>query len=217
MLLEIVRASPLLPHYGRSILPRHQRYFLAKLPDTTKQLAELRSTHAISLCRALLFLVTTWLARAAIISIMPFDFSGRVIAISGAASGIGFATAQYLYSAGASLSLTDVRKDALLAAVQRLVSTPSPTTDKELEVRAADRSTLLGNPNAKPDNSEIVHEDNRILAMTTNVAKSAQVDTWIDNTITKFGRLDGAANMAGISSKAAGIHPITEVSDSTLR
>lgn len=144
---------------------------------------------------------------------MPFDFTGKVVAVSGAASGIGFATAQYLYTAGASLSITDVRKEALEAAIQRLVSAPSPSADKELEVKSGDRSTLLGNANAKPDVSEIVHEDDRLLAMTTNIAKSVQVDAWIGKTMEKFGRLYGAANMAGVSSKAAGVHPITEVSD----
>ncbi|KAF2245902.1 NAD(P)-binding protein [Trematosphaeria pertusa] len=144
---------------------------------------------------------------------MPFDFTGKIIAVSGAASGIGFATAQYLYSAGASLSLTDVREDALKAATERLVTAPSPTTDKQLQAKSADRSTLPGAVNAKPDSSTIVHDAPRLLAMTANVANSAHVDAWIARTVEKFAKLDGAANMAGVSSRAAGVHPITEVSD----
>lgn len=144
---------------------------------------------------------------------MPFDFSRQVITISGAASGIGFATAQYLYSAGALLSLVDVRKEALEAAIQRLIASLSATADKELEVKSADRSTLPGNTNARAVSSEVIYEDPRVIAITANVANSAQVDAWIDHTIQKFGQLNGAANMAGVSSKAAGIRPITEVSD----
>ncbi|KAF2657159.1 NAD(P)-binding protein [Lophiostoma macrostomum CBS 122681] len=109
---------------------------------------------------------------------MPFDFKDKVIAISGAASGIGFATAEYLYQAGAILSLSDARSDALVAAVER-----------------------------------ILHQEDRILAMKVNVASSAQVNSWISQTVESFQRLDGAANMAGVSSRAVGIHPITEVSD----
>ncbi|PSN74352.1 NAD(P)-binding protein [Corynespora cassiicola Philippines] len=144
---------------------------------------------------------------------MPFDFSGKVIAISGAASGIGFATAKYLYAAGASLSLTDVRKEALEAAVTRLAKAPSPASDKELEIQSADRSTLPGGENAKPGGGVLVYEDERIIAMTANVAISKQVDAWIHKTVEKFGWLDGAANMAGVASRAAGIHDITTVSD----
>lgn len=143
---------------------------------------------------------------------MPFDFTGKVIAISGAASGIGFATAQYLYSTGASLSLTDIRKEALQASIGRLLNSPSPAEDAELKIQSADRSTLP-KPGSKDADSATVFENERIIAITANVSSSVQVDSWIQSTLTKFGRLHGAANMAGVSSRAAGIHPITEVSD----
>ena len=45
------------------------------------------------------------------------SFEGRVIAITGAASGIGLATARLLASRGASISVADVRQEALDAAV----------------------------------------------------------------------------------------------------
>ena len=45
---------------------------------------------------------------------------GRVIAVTGAASGIGFATARLLASHGASISVADVRQEALDAAVAEL-------------------------------------------------------------------------------------------------
>lgn len=139
---------------------------------------------------------------------MPFDFAGKVIAITGAASGIGFATAQHLYSCGANLSLTDVRKEALEAAIDILLGEPS----EDLKAKSADRKTLP-NPGGQEMQSALVYSDARILAATTNVASSSQVNDWIEQTVQKFGKLDGAANMAGVSSRAAGIHPITEVSD----
>jgi NAD(P)-dependent dehydrogenase (short-subunit alcohol dehydrogenase family) len=150
---------------------------------------------------------------------MPFDFTGKVIAISGAASGIGFATAEYLYRAGASLSLSDARSDALVAAIERL-KTPVDNQQSEkyakLKDVSADRSTLP-TPQARPKmtetESDVLCTEERILAMRVNVASSTQVNSWIARTVDSFKRLDGAANMAGVSSRAAGVHPITEVSD----
>ena len=48
------------------------------------------------------------------------SLEGRVIAVTGAASGIGFATARLLASRGASISVADVRQDALDTAVAEL-------------------------------------------------------------------------------------------------
>ncbi|KAF2423489.1 NAD(P)-binding protein [Tothia fuscella] len=111
---------------------------------------------------------------------MPADFTNHVIAVSGAASGIGFATAQYLYSLGATLSLTDIRQDALDAAI------PLLTAKKYGE---------------------------RVLAVATDVRKSKQVDNWIEQTVKVFGRLDGAANLAGVVGRGIGTEPLTKLSD----
>lgn len=43
-----------------------------------------------------------------------------------------------------------------------------------------------------------------------DVRNSESVNSWIEETVSRFGRLDGAVNMAGIIQKAA---PITEVTD----
>jgi NAD(P)-dependent dehydrogenase (short-subunit alcohol dehydrogenase family) len=45
-----------------------------------------------------------------------------------------------------------------------------------------------------------------------DVRHSSSVDAWIQSTVQKLGRLDGAVNMAGIITPAT---PITEVSDQT--
>jgi NAD(P)-dependent dehydrogenase (short-subunit alcohol dehydrogenase family) len=48
------------------------------------------------------------------------SFEGKVIAITGAASGIGLATAHLLASRGAKLSICDNREDALQSAVEAI-------------------------------------------------------------------------------------------------
>ena len=90
---------------------------------------------------------------------------GKVIAITGAASGIGLATAELLASRGATLSISDLREDALESAV------------------AAIRT-------ASPSGS--------IFSRTVDVTKRADVEAWLGETVEKFGKLDGAANIAGI-------------------
>ncbi|KAH8585701.1 ABA4 protein [Bisporella sp. PMI_857] len=52
----------------------------------------------------------------------PLQFSGKVIAITGAASGIGLETAMLLASRGATLSLADVQEEALQQVQARLQS-----------------------------------------------------------------------------------------------
>ncbi|KAH7009504.1 dehydrogenase with different specificitie [Ilyonectria destructans] len=105
-------------------------------------------------------------------------FEGKVIAITGAASGMGLATAQLLASRGASISLADLQEAALKTAVEAL---PGGTT--------------------------------KHLATVVDVRDGASVDSWIDKTIQKFRKLDGAVNMAGVLGPSA---PLTEVSDNQL-
>lgn len=52
-----------------------------------------------------------------------------------------------------------------------------------------------------------------ILVTVVDVRKSDQVNDWIAATVEKFGRLDGAANIAGTVGKQWGTAPITEVED----
>lgn len=101
-------------------------------------------------------------------------FHNRVIAITGAASGMGLATAQLLASRGALVSLADVNAQTLASALQTL---------------------------EQPD---------RHLLTTLDVRDGQQVRMWIESTVTRFGRLDGAVNMAGVITKAM---PTIEVTD----
>ncbi|KAF4870263.1 3-oxoacyl-[acyl-carrier-protein] reductase FabG [Colletotrichum siamense] len=89
-------------------------------------------------------------------------FNDKVIAITGAASGIGRAVATYLATRGASLAISDVQKDPLLS---------------------------LG--------TELSATGVRIEATVVDVSDSEQVKSWIEETVKIFGRLDGAANIAG--------------------
>jgi NAD(P)-dependent dehydrogenase (short-subunit alcohol dehydrogenase family) len=45
-----------------------------------------------------------------------------------------------------------------------------------------------------------------------DVRDSSQIDSWIQSTVQKFGKIDGAVNMAGVISPAT---PITETTDAT--
>lgn len=101
------------------------------------------------------------------------------MAITGAASGIGLATAHLLAAHGASLSLADIQQEALLSA----------TADIQ-----------KSSPKA-----EVYHK-------VINVAKGDEVTSWLDETITYFGALHGAANLAGILG-TVGVKKISEMED----
>jgi NAD(P)-dependent dehydrogenase (short-subunit alcohol dehydrogenase family) len=110
------------------------------------------------------------------------SLAGKVIAISGAVSGMGLALAKLLYPMGCRLSLTDINKDTLDAAIQQI----NPFSDSE-------------EPPA-----------GTILTTAADVCSSSEVDAWIAATVEMFGRLDGAANLAGIIGK---FRKLTEFSD----
>ncbi|MEH2084878.1 MAG: glucose 1-dehydrogenase [Nostoc sp.] len=54
--------------------------------------------------------------------INPLDFNGKVALVTGAAAGMGLATAQAFADAGAAVVLADVNEDAVKAAAEKLVS-----------------------------------------------------------------------------------------------
>ncbi|OAL43631.1 NAD(P)-binding protein [Pyrenochaeta sp. DS3sAY3a] len=114
---------------------------------------------------------------------MPYastsSMAGKVIAITGGASGIGLATAKLLASRGASLSLADVSEEGLKAALEMIRS----------------------------------EHDIEIMTFALDVRKPEQVNAWIKETVSKFGKLDGAANIAGVIPKNIGQGGIAEVED----
>lgn len=126
-------------------------------------------------CNAFLFFLN---------SIM-ISLAGKVISVTGSASGMGLATAKALFARGASLSLADYREDAL------------NRTRKEIESSFASTSSQMPT----------------ILATAVDIRESSQVDSWIEKTVSHFGRLDGAANIAGVLGKNFGVHELTQLSN----
>lgn len=110
------------------------------------------------------------------------DFFGKVIAITGGASGIGLALAELLISKGCIVSIADADRSALHHAVLDIEKAFPGTSDKVLPVEL-------------------------------DVRKPGAVDIWLKDTVDRFGRLDGAANLAGVTPKPANGHPIRELDD----
>lgn len=94
------------------------------------------------------------------------DFTGKVIAITGGASGIGLSCAKLLSSLGAKVSLGDVSEEGLDLAAKEIRLSGGEVLTKAIDVR-----------------------------------KRETVDAWIQETVDHFGKLDGAANMAGVIGK----------------
>lgn len=103
------------------------------------------------------------------------SLQGKVIAVTGAATGIGRATARLLASRGATLSLCDTNAEQLQKTVE------------SFEGGAGDHLTT-----------------------TVDVSKSEQVNAWIASSVKKFGKLDGAANIAGIGPRTSSIRDLTD-------
>src|SRR6201999_2705468 len=101
---------------------------------------------------------------------------GKVIAITGGASGIGLATAKLLAARGAKVSLADVQEKLL--------------DEASTAIKAAG------------------HND--VLTAVVDVRKQETIDAWIKQTIEKFGKLDGAANLAGVFRSEEGWSTETE-------
>lgn len=91
------------------------------------------------------------------------SLKGRVIAITGAGSGIGLATARECAARGASLALCDISQE---------------TVDKVV--------------------NEIKTTGVEVIGTRVDVSKFEDVDAWIAQVVAHFGKLDGAANVAGV-------------------
>ena len=107
------------------------------------------------------------------------DFQGKIIALTGGASGIGLASAQNVHSRGASIAIADVDQAAL---------------DQAEEI-------FKGNG------------EERVMLTKLDVTNRKEVDSWIASVIEKFGKLDGAANCAGVIGKHHGTRKVEELED----
>jgi len=106
------------------------------------------------------------------------SFEGKVIVITGAASGMGLETAKLIASRGAHVSLADVQEGAL--------------------------SKVAG---------EIEAAGGKVMTSVVDVRVRCQVEDWIKKTVTMFGRLDGAANLAGVIGNQINTAGIADVDD----
>lgn len=92
------------------------------------------------------------------------SMDGKVIVITGGASGIGLATAKLLAGRGAKVSIADLQEDGLQDAAASI---------------KADGNT-------------------EVMTSKLDVRDSKSVQTWIKATVERFGKIDGAANLAGV-------------------
>lgn len=92
------------------------------------------------------------------------SLEGKVIAITGGASGIGLATAKLLASRGAKVAIADVQSGLL--------------------EEAATAIKAAGHPD--------------VLTTVVDVRDGESVKSWVSRIVKRFGRLDGAANIAGV-------------------
>lgn len=117
------------------------------------------------------------------------SLTGKVIVVTGATSGIILATAQALFVHGVSLSLTDIREDALNKAAAAIKETSTPSIS----------------PFSFPASS--------IITTAIDLRQSFQVDSWIEKPVSHFGKLDGAANIAGVPGKNFCVHDLSQLSN----
>jgi NAD(P)-dependent dehydrogenase (short-subunit alcohol dehydrogenase family) len=89
------------------------------------------------------------------------NMNGKVVAITGAGSGIARALAKVLASRGAILSLADRDQEGLNDTLKAL-------------------------------------EGSKHIATIVDVRSTSEIEAWIDKTVKQLGKLDGAANLAGV-------------------
>lgn len=108
---------------------------------------------------------------------------GKVYAVTGGASGIGLAVARQLLAVGAKVSIADIDSKA------------------------------IDNVKSQLRNSSVQIKDENIMTTVVDVRDDAKVNAWIEHTASHFGRLDGAANMAGVIGKHHGLRELKDQDD----
>lgn len=108
-----------------------------------------------------------------------WNFKDKVIAVTGAASGMGLGICELMAASGAKVSMADIQEKLLAEAAEKL-----------REKTGA-----------------------KILTRVVDVRDSQQVNAWIEETVKTLGKLDGAANVAGVLAPGHHINRIYEETD----
>ncbi|KAI1136388.1 putative short chain dehydrogenase/ reductase [Hypoxylon sp. FL0543] len=117
-------------------------------------------------------------------------FTGKLFAITGAASGIGRTLAGVLFAQGALLSLADVNEKALSEVKAELLHT-------QKQQRAKTGSGEINGAAAQPEVDKDVLAT--IFTAVVDVRSQDACNNWIEATVSHFGQpLSGAANLAGV-------------------
>lgn len=103
---------------------------------------------------------------------------GKVVVLTGAASGMGLVTAKLLGSKGIKLSLADVQQEPLNKVVD--------------EINQAGGSAI---------------------GTVVDIRDRAAVESWIAKTVETYGKLDGAANLAGVIGKQHNVGALQDIDD----
>jgi NAD(P)-dependent dehydrogenase (short-subunit alcohol dehydrogenase family) len=121
----------------------------------------------------------------------PLNFSGKVALVTGAASGMGLATARAFAEAGAAVVLADVKEDAVKAAAEELAA----AGHKAIAVRCdVSDDAQVG---AMVDRT--VHEFGRLDAAFNNAGVMARIAPTADSTREDWDRVIGV-NLRGVWS-----------------
>ena len=121
----------------------------------------------------------------------PLDFSGKVALVTGAASGMGLATAQAFAEAGAAVVLADFREDAVKAAAQKLVA----AGHKAIAVRC----DVSDDAQVEQMVDRTVSEFGRLDAAFNNAGVMARIAPTADSTREEWDRVIGI-NLRGVWS-----------------
>lgn len=121
------------------------------------------------------------------------SFEGRVYAVTGAASGIGLSLTLKLVEAGAVVYASDVNGEGLAKTVEQCTSPQyiHPYIYIELCGRGGGMGLMVGKGLR-----------GRIETNVLDVRNDGQVKEWIAGLVEKEGKLDGAANVAGVSGSS---------------
>ncbi len=121
----------------------------------------------------------------------PFDFTGKVALVTGAAAGMGLATAQAFADAGAQVVLADFRLDAVTSEAEKLVAAGHQAIGMRCDVSDD------GQVSAMVDRT--VAEFGRLDAAFNNAGVMAKIATTAESTREEWDRVIGI-NLRGIWS-----------------